>query len=102
MRRLRLSVFFGITVIFASRTLQARPYAGAGLSALWRKTDRLIIGFHLQDALKIGGDVTEMPCHDGFRRAFHCGTSLPWRDARPYLRQSNVATYGTLNLRWQF
>ncbi|MDG1007265.1 MAG: hypothetical protein P8P44_03505 [Alphaproteobacteria bacterium] len=72
------------------------------MSALWRATNRLIIGLHVQDALKIGGDVTETPCHDGFRRSFHCGTGLPWRDARPYLRQSNVATYGTLSLRLRF
>ena len=31
--------------------------------------------------IKYGGGVTESPCYDDFRRAFHCGTGLAWSDA---------------------
>lgn len=81
---------------------RARPYLGLGLVTQWAKTERLVFGFHLHDALKLGGQVEERPCHDGFHRAFHCGTGLPWTDAGPHLRQSNVATYGQFTVNWRF
>ena len=100
--RLRVSLPLHFDNGFKADLYEARAYAGAGLTAQWRKSDKLIFGFQLHDALKLGGDVTERPCRDGFRRAFHCGTGLPWSDATPYLRDSNISTYGEFNLRWQF
>lgn len=35
-------------------------------------------------------------------RQFHCGTGLPWSDAAPHLRRSNVATFGQLTVNWRF
>lgn len=81
---------------------RARPYLGLGLVAQWAKSERLVLGFHLHDALKLGGEVREYACYDGFRRQFHCGTGLPWTDAGPHLRKSNVATFGQFTVNWRF
>lgn len=101
-KSLRLTMPLHFDNGFKADLYKARAYAGAGVTAQWRKTDRLILGFQLHDALKLGGRVTESPCHDKFRRAFHCGTGLPWRDATPHLRDRNVSTYGEFNVRWRF
>lgn len=100
--RLRLSLPVQMDNGYAADLYRARPYLGLGLVAQWAATERLVLGFHLHDALQIGGTVRESPCHDGFRRQFHCGTGLPWSDAGPHLRQSNVATFGELRLNWRF
>ena len=34
--------------------------------------------------LQSGGKVHERPCRDGFDRAFHCGSGLPWTDAQDF------------------
>lgn len=100
--RLRLTLPIQIDNGYKADLYRARPYFGLGLVAQWATNERLVMGFHLHDALKIGGEVNESPCHDGFRRAFHCGTGLPWSDAGPHLKQSNVATFGKLSLNWRF
>ena len=81
---------------------EATPYIGFGLSGRWQKSDQVQVGFRLDDALQWGGDVQERACHDGFRRAFHCGTGLPWSDAGPHLRRRHVSTYGQVNLLLRF
>lgn len=100
--RLHLSLPVQIDNGYEADLYRAKPYIGLGLVAQWAATDRLVLGFHLHDALQIGGAVRESPCHDGFRRRFHCGTGLPWSDAGAYLRHSNVATFGELRLNWRF
>lgn len=57
---------------------------------------------HVHDALQWGGKVLERPCHDGFRRAFHCGTGLPWTDAAPHLKQRAVTPLAKLTIDWRF
>lgn len=51
---------------------------------------------------QLGGKVRERPCHDGFRRAFHCGTGLPWTDAAPHLKQRAVTPLAKLTIDWRF
>jgi hypothetical protein len=81
---------------------RARPFLGLGLVTQWATSQRMVVGLHLQDALKLGGKVSERACYDGFRRRFHCGTGLPWTDAGQYLRQSNVSTLVKFTLNWTF
>ncbi len=81
---------------------EAQPYLGLGVITQWAATDTLVLGFHLHDALQIGGKVRETPCHDSFRRDFHCGTGLPWTDATPFLKRRNVAHFGQFTLNWRF
>jgi hypothetical protein len=100
--RLRLTLPLQIDHGYKADLYRARPYLGLGLVAQWAASERLVLGLHLHDALQIGGEVRESPCHDSFRRQFHCGTGLPWSDAGPHLRQNNVATFGQLSVNWRF
>lgn len=51
-------------------------------------------GFYVgsRHALKIGGAIKEKPCVDDFNREFHCGTGMPWVDARQngILKKSSI------------
>lgn len=87
---------------FNAALYKAEPYFGGGLVMHWATGERLVWGFHLHDALRFGGAVKERPCHDGFRRRFHCGTGLPWSDAQPHLRSSEISTLGQLKLHLRF
>ena len=100
--RLRIALPVQMDNGYRADLYQAEPYLGGGLIVQWAATEQLSVSFHLYDALQIGGDVRESPCHDGFRRQFHCGTGLPWSDAGPHLRQSNVVPFGALRLNWRF
>lgn len=100
--RLRIALPLHMDNGYRADLYQAEPYFGGGLIVQWAKNERVTWGLHIHDALQIGGGVRESPCHDGFRRQFHCGTGLPWSDAGPHLRQSNVVPFGALRLNWRF
>jgi hypothetical protein len=100
--RWRLTVPLHFDNGYQADLYQAQPFFGLGLVTQWAASERVVLGFHLHDALKLGGKVSEQPCHDGFRRRFHCGTGLPWTDAGAHLRHSNVSTLAKLTLDWQF
>tara|TARA_B110000971_G_scaffold218749_1_gene258235 strand:+ start:1128 stop:1673 length:546 start_codon:yes stop_codon:yes gene_type:complete len=100
--RLRITIPMHFDNGFKADLYQAQPFLGIRLVTQWAVRERAVFGFHLQDALKFGGKVTETPCHDGFRRRFHCGTGLSWTDASQYLRQSNVATLFKFTIDWTF
>ena len=44
----------------------------------------------INNALRLGGNVTEKACVDTLKRDFHCGTGLPWSDYQPYELPSDV------------
>lgn len=101
-RRWHLALPIQIDNGYRADLYRARPFLGLGVVAQWAKSDRLVLGFHLHDALKLGGRVREYACYDGLRRQFHCGTGLPRTDAGPRLKKSNVATFGQFTLSWRF
>jgi hypothetical protein len=52
--------------------------------------------------LQSGGKVHERPCRDGFDRAFHCGSGLPWTDAQVFLQNKQIHPNGKITLHWRF
>ena len=61
---------------------QADRFLGLGLSAYYAPTRKDLITLHLLDIVQLGGQVTEQPCYDSFRREFHCGSGNPWSDVK--------------------
>lgn len=48
------------------------------------------IEFSINNAVRLGGNVTEQACIDTLEREFHCGTGLPWSDYQPYELPNDV------------
>lgn len=100
--RWRLSLPLHYDHGYRAALYKADPYLGSGVILQWRPRKRLVLGLHVHDALQWGGKVLERPCHDGFERAFHCGTGLPWTDAAPHLKQRAVTPSAKLTIDWRF
>lgn len=49
-----------------------------------------------------GGKVHERLCREGFDRAFHCGSGLPWTDAQDFLQNRQIHPNGKITLHWRF
>lgn len=101
-QRLRLALPLNYDHGYRATLYNAEPFFGLGFIAQWAAAENIVLGFHLHDALQLGGDITERPCHDGFRRAFHCGTGLPWSDAARLLDGQEVEASGKININWRF
>lgn len=100
--RLRLSMPLHYDHGYRAALYEATPYIGIGFIGQWAARDNVVLGLHIHDGLQAGGDITERPCHDGFRRAFHCGTGLPWSDAAPLLDDQEIKASGRITLNWRF
>ncbi|MGB1464048.1 MAG: hypothetical protein ACPG8C_04620 [Parvibaculales bacterium] len=66
---------------------------GLGFGAAISLAPQTMLSLRLDNALRMGGDIREQPCYDGFRRQYHCGTGLAWLDYRNIdsLRRDNFA-----------
>jgi len=51
---------------------------------LIRSHEKNTFEFSINNALWLGGNITEKACIDTLNRNFHCGTGLPWSDYQPY------------------
>ena len=100
--RLRLALPLHYDHGYRAALYQAKPFFGFGFIAQWAASKNLVLGLHLHDALQFSGEIDEQPCHDGFRRAFQCGSGLPWTDAAPLLKNQEIAASGKINLNWRF
>ncbi len=81
---------------------RANTYLGFGVSAYYAPSRKDFITLHLLDVVQFGGKVTERPCYDSFRRAFHCGTGNAWTDVKDYLDGRKVDPIAKLNWRHLF
>lgn len=99
---LRLSLPLHYDNGYRAALYDAEPFLGGGLIGRWHYRENLTLGFALHDVVQVGGRLQESPCYDGFRRAFHCGTGLPWTDAKPYLQRDNTPAFFKLSLDWRF
>lgn len=100
--RLRLTVPLHYDHGYDATLYEATPYLGLGFIGQWAASDNLQLGLHVHDGLQSGGKITERPCHDGFSRAFHCGTGLPWTDAQALLTDRQIEPFGKITLHWRF
>lgn len=100
--RLRLSLPLHYDQGYRADLYEATPYLGLGFIGQWAAGENLVLGLHIHDGLQSGGKITEHPCHDGFQRAFHCGTGLPWTDAEDLLRERQIEPSGKITLNWRF
>ncbi len=78
---------------YQARLYQAEPLLGLGFGAAISLAPQTMLSLRLDNALRMGGDIREQPCYDGFRRQYHCGTGLAWLDYRNIdsLRRDNFA-----------
>lgn len=67
---------------YNSALLDIDPLYYFSLSAKYHLGENKKLKVILDPIIKFGGGVTESPCYDDFRRAFHCGTGMAWSDAQ--------------------
>ena len=67
---------------YDSVLLDIDPLYYFSLSAKYHLGENKKLKVVLDPIIKFGGGVTESPCYDDFRRAFHCGTGIAWSDAQ--------------------
>ena len=67
---------------YDSALLDVDPLYYFSLSAKYHLGENKKLKVVLDPIIKFGGGVTESPCYDNFRRAFHCGTGIAWSDAQ--------------------
>lgn len=65
---------------YQARLYQAEPLLSVGFGAAVTLAPQTMVSLRVDNALRLGGAVNEQPCYDGFRRQYHCGTGLAWRD----------------------
>ena len=75
---------------FAAPLYTAQPYLGLGLSSYIKLGGKTMMSLHALDLWQTGGEITESPCYDGFKREFHCGTGLAWRDVKDHIGERQV------------
>ena len=66
---------------YNSALIDVDPLYYISLSAKYKLGENKKLKVILDPIMKFGGGVTESPCYDDFRRAFHCGTGMAWSDA---------------------
>lgn len=59
---------------------QAEPLASLGFGAAITLTRQSVLSLRVDNLFVAGGDVSEKPCYDGYRRRYHCGSGLAWTD----------------------
>jgi hypothetical protein len=67
---------------YNSSLIDVDPLYYMSLSAKYHLGENKKLKVVLDPIIKFGGGVTESPCYDDFRRAFHCGTGMSWSDAQ--------------------
>ena len=67
---------------YKSALLDVDPLIYLSISSKYSLSKNSDIKLVLDPLISIGGKVTESPCYDSFRRAYHCGTGMAWSDAR--------------------
>ena len=66
---------------YSSTLFHVKPLAYIAFAADYQYSNNKSIKLMLDPVIQYGGAVSESPCYDNFRRAYHCGTGLNWTDA---------------------
>ena len=67
---------------YEAKLYQAAPLLSIGFGAAITLAPQSMLSMRIDNAVRLGGDIREQPCYDGFRRQYHCGTGLAWLDYR--------------------
>ena len=65
---------------YDAQLYQAQPLASIGMGAAITLSRHSVLSMRIDNVLVAGGDVSERPCYDGYRRRYHCGSGLAWTD----------------------
>lgn len=65
---------------YQAELMQTRPMLGLGIGAAIDLGAQTLLSLRAENILRLGGQTTEQPCYDAFRRRFHCGTGMAWTD----------------------
>jgi len=67
---------------YEAKLYQAAPLLSIGFGAAITLAPQSMLSLRIDNALRLGGTISEQPCYDGFRRQYHCGTGMAWVDYR--------------------
>ena len=93
-QRVSLMLPVALDAGYDAALMQTRPMAGLGIGATIGLGVQTMLSLRAENLIRIGGQTSEQPCYDDFRRRFHCGTGMAWTD---YL-SSDVDPRGTLGV----
>ena len=79
---------------YDAELMQTRPMAGLGIGAAIDFGAQTVLSLRAENILRLGGQTSEQPCYDDFRRRFHCGTGMAWTD----YQTSHAAPRGSLGV----
>ena len=82
--------------LFTSEPIMA---FGLGFQKKVGNTTLELVGNNL---LQIGGETSERPCVDGFKRQYHCGLGVAWSDASSALLKHDLMPTFNFVLRYAF
>lgn len=86
---------------YRAQLYQAEPLFSLGFGAAMRLAPQSMLSVRVDNALRLGGAVSEQPCYDGFRRQYHCGSGLAWTDYRSIGEdRRNAFALPTLNVKY--
>lgn len=78
--RVSLLVPLALDAGYNAELMQTRPMAGLGIGAAIGLGHQTILSVRAENIIRLGGQTSEQPCYDDFRRRFHCGTGMAWTD----------------------
>ncbi|MGB0315508.1 MAG: hypothetical protein ACPGC7_08265, partial [Parvibaculales bacterium] len=59
---------------YEAKLYQAAPLLSIGFGAAITLAPQSMLSMRIDNAVRLGGTISEQPCYDGFRRQYHCGT----------------------------
>lgn len=92
--RVSLLVPLALDAGYDAELMQTRPMAGLGIGAAIDFGAQTVLSLRAENILRLGGQTSEQPCYDDFRRRFHCGTGMAWTD----YQTSHAAPRGSLGV----
>ena len=76
---------------YEAKLYQAAPFVSFGLGAAAKLAPQTVLSLRMDNAFRMGGDINEQPCYDGFQRQYHCGTGFAWSDYQRLAKDRRAA-----------
>ena len=89
---------------YDSTLYNVKPLAYISIAADYQYSENKSFKLMLDPIIQYGGSVSESPCFDDFRRAYHCGTGLNWTDAISgnHLRTYDLESFIKIKFKFDF
>jgi len=89
---------------YDSTLYDVKPLTYISIAADYQYSENKSFKLMLDPIIQYGGSVSESPCFDDFRRAYHCGTGLNWTDviSGNHLRTYDLESFIRIKFKFDF